>query len=142
MLIKGRGGLSLQARTSLLVARAGTDEAQTIHVLAILQGAPFEADANTDSYSEAQASSAPALAGRLPGLARLTKRQQEVLSLLSAGFNTTAIAQKLKISPATAKTHVDDILRNLGVHSRVEAVLYGTLFHTPSSPQEKIPQAQ
>jgi NarL family two-component system response regulator LiaR len=51
----------------------------------------------------------------------LTKRQQEVLALLSVGLTNDAIAQKLKISPSTIRHHVTQILNKLGVENRTEA---------------------
>ncbi|MEA5576707.1 response regulator transcription factor [Anabaena sp. UHCC 0451] len=52
---------------------------------------------------------------------KLTKRQEEVLALLSVGLTNEAIAQKLKISPSTIRHHVTQILNKLGVENRTEA---------------------
>jgi DNA-binding NarL/FixJ family response regulator len=52
---------------------------------------------------------------------RLTRREREVLVLLSEGANNTEIGQILAISPQTARTHVQKILAKLAVHSRLEA---------------------
>jgi DNA-binding NarL/FixJ family response regulator len=52
----------------------------------------------------------------------LTPRERQVLVLLVDGADTRAIAAALVISPATAKTHVQNVLRKLAVHSRSEAV--------------------
>lgn len=52
----------------------------------------------------------------------LTKREQAVLALLSAGLNNSEIATKLFVSPSTIKSHVSHILAKLGVASRTEAV--------------------
>jgi NarL family two-component system response regulator LiaR len=51
----------------------------------------------------------------------LTNREREVLALLVAGLNNTAIAANLFVAPATIKTHVSAILSKLGVASRTEA---------------------
>jgi len=55
-------------------------------------------------------------------VSRLTPRERQVLVLLVDGGDTRAIAAALVISPATAKTHVQNVLRKLAVHSRSEAV--------------------
>jgi len=60
---------------------------------------------------------------------RLTRREQEVLALLAAGQRPRQIADKLGVSPATVRNHVGHILAKLGVHSRLEAVLYSTQHH-------------
>ncbi len=56
-----------------------------------------------------------------PWLGRLTAREREVLQLLSRGLDNRAIARQLHLSPHTARTHVGNILRKLGVHSRADA---------------------
>jgi PAS domain S-box-containing protein len=56
------------------------------------------------------------------GSAVLTTRQAEVLSLIANGASTIQIAHSLHLSQETVRNHVRNILRRLGVHSRVEAV--------------------
>lgn len=53
----------------------------------------------------------------------LTKREKQVLSLLSVGLSNTQIAEKLIISAHTAKVHVSNILSKLGVTDRVQAAV-------------------
>ncbi len=55
----------------------------------------------------------------------LTKRQQEVLALLSRGKTNAQIAEALDLSLNTVRTHVSGILRRLKVASRTEAAIYG-----------------
>ncbi len=59
-------------------------------------------------------------------LARLTRREREVLGLLTHGVDNDGIAQHLVISPQTARTHVQNVLGKLGVHSRLEAAAFVT----------------
>jgi two-component system nitrate/nitrite response regulator NarL len=54
----------------------------------------------------------------------LTRREREVLSLLAQGGDNDAIAQALVISPQTARTHIQNVLGKLGVHSRLEAAAF------------------
>jgi DNA-binding NarL/FixJ family response regulator len=54
-------------------------------------------------------------------LALLTGREREVLHLLARGLDNQAIAARLHLSAHTARTHVGNILRKLGVHSRADA---------------------
>jgi DNA-binding CsgD family transcriptional regulator len=51
----------------------------------------------------------------------LTSRELAVLRLLAAGRTNAQIAAELYISPSTASVHVSNILRKLGVSSRVQA---------------------
>lgn len=57
-------------------------------------------------------------------LSKLTRREREVLALLADGSNKDAIAEALAISPQTARTHVQNILAKLGLHSRLEAAAF------------------
>jgi DNA-binding NarL/FixJ family response regulator len=54
-------------------------------------------------------------------IAKLTRREREVLRLLVDGSGTETIARALVISPQTARTHIQNILAKLAVHSRLEA---------------------
>jgi DNA-binding NarL/FixJ family response regulator len=60
----------------------------------------------------------------VPGkpLSELTRREIEVLWLLADGLDQDAIADRLVISHATVATHIQRILKKLGVHSRAQAV--------------------
>lgn len=57
-------------------------------------------------------------------VALLTRREKEVLTLLAGGAGKKAIAKALVISPETARTHVQNILEKLGVHSQHEAAAF------------------
>jgi DNA-binding NarL/FixJ family response regulator len=59
-------------------------------------------------------------------IARLTRREREVLALLADGADNDDIGRALVISPQTARTHVQNILGKLSVHSRLEAAAYVT----------------
>jgi DNA-binding NarL/FixJ family response regulator len=52
----------------------------------------------------------------------LTPRELEVLTELSLGLDNEEIAKRLKMSPNTVRTHVQNILSKLHVHSKLEAV--------------------
>ena len=51
----------------------------------------------------------------------LTAREREVLQLLARGYTNPEIATRLVISVKTASVHVSNILRKLGVSSRIDA---------------------
>ena len=61
--------------------------------------------------------------------ASLTQREIQVLRLLAEGCGTDAIADRLVVSVSTARNHIQNILEKLGVHSRMEAVMYGIRHH-------------
>lgn len=53
---------------------------------------------------------------------RLTPRQREILELIASGLSTSEIASTLTLSTETVRNHVRSLLRELGVHSRPEAI--------------------
>src|SRR4051812_43157941 len=53
----------------------------------------------------------------------LTPRQRDVLALLCEGLPNKLICRRLDISPGTVKAHISSILRELGVSSRLQAVV-------------------
>ncbi len=54
---------------------------------------------------------------------RLTVREREVLALMSQGIDNRAIADRLGVSLATARTHVQTVIEKLETHSKLEAVV-------------------
>lgn len=65
-------------------------------------------------------------AGRSGNVDELTGREREVLGLLARGLSNEAIGRVLFISPTTAKFHVGNLMRKLGVSRRAEAVYAGS----------------
>ena len=55
---------------------------------------------------------------------RLTRREREVLQALSEGLDSKDIAEKLSITVETERTHMVNILNKLGVHSRLQALVF------------------
>ena len=51
----------------------------------------------------------------------LTPREAEVLTLVAAGQTNRQIGERLYVSEKTASVHVSNILRKLGVSTRVDA---------------------
>ena len=60
------------------------------------------------------------------GTGALTRRELEILRVIATGLNTKHVAERLHVSPATIRNHVQNILGKLGAHSRLEAVAYAT----------------
>src|SRR5688572_1680988 len=60
---------------------------------------------------------------REPDPASLTPRQLEVLALLCEGLPNKLICRRLNIATGTVKVHISGIFRELGVTSRLQAVV-------------------
>jgi DNA-binding NarL/FixJ family response regulator len=62
-------------------------------------------------------------AGKL--LAALTDREREVLALVATGLSNEEVANRLYLSPLTAKTHVSRIMTKLSARDRAQLVVLG-----------------
>ncbi|MGW0945455.1 response regulator transcription factor [Streptomyces sp. NPDC002623] len=65
-----------------------------------------------------------------PEFRLLTEREREVFGLVATGLSNDLIAERLRISRSTAKTHVNHIMTKLGVRGRAQlvAIAYQTGF--------------
>jgi DNA-binding NarL/FixJ family response regulator len=63
------------------------------------------------------------VAGESP-LNRLSSREKEVLALLGRGWDNAAIGSALFISPHTVRTHIENILEKLEMHSKLQAATF------------------
>ncbi|MCI2416357.1 response regulator transcription factor [Saccharopolyspora sp. K220] len=59
-----------------------------------------------------------------PQLHTLTEREREVLGLVAEGLNNEEIAERLVVSPATARTHVSRAMIKLGARDRAQLVVF------------------
>jgi DNA-binding NarL/FixJ family response regulator len=55
-------------------------------------------------------------------LRSLSERERQILALLIRGYSTRRIAESCHLSVNTVRTHVQNVLVKLGVHSKLEAV--------------------
>jgi DNA-binding NarL/FixJ family response regulator len=60
----------------------------------------------------------------VPAVTTLTAREVEIVQLVASGLDNMAIAERLVISPLTAKTHVTRALGKLGLRDRVQLVIW------------------
>jgi DNA-binding NarL/FixJ family response regulator len=89
-------------------------------VLAASRGVPYFAP-------EAHAALRSAVTTAPPLIADLTRREREVIPLLSEGLSSKEIGIRLAISPRTVDSHRDRIMKKLGVHNVVGIVRYAVI---------------
>ncbi len=59
-----------------------------------------------------------------PALDALTEREREVMGLVAEGLTNDEIAERLYVSPMTAKTHVSRAMTKLGARDRAQMVVF------------------
>lgn len=68
---------------------------------------------------------------------RLTPRELEILQRIADGQSNATIARELQMSPNTLRTHTQNVLTKLGVHSKLDAIVaairHGKVATTQSS---------
>jgi DNA-binding NarL/FixJ family response regulator len=65
----------------------------------------------------------------------LTPRELEVLRALTEGLSTPDICERLFIAPNTLRTHVQNIMGKLRVHSKLEAVAFALRYRLVEPPR-------
>lgn len=61
---------------------------------------------------------------KLKDAVKMTKREREVILLLSEGMSNKEIGQKTRISTYTVKSHIHNIMEKLALHTRLEIANY------------------
>lgn len=114
---RGRRTLRFQ---HLVLTSSGGEPLAVLHLLE-----DVEAKRRDDRVAGRARRFTPGLDGTDPGLeveTILTPRELEVLSVLTRGCTAREVAELLRISHATARTHIQRILVKLGAHNRISAL--------------------
>jgi DNA-binding NarL/FixJ family response regulator len=61
---------------------------------------------------------------KIKNAVQMTKRERQVIGLLSEGISNKEIAQKIHISTYTVKSHIHNIMEKLALHTRLEIANY------------------
>src|SRR5438105_3289304 len=60
-----------------------------------------------------------------PGRSQLTRREKEILALISAGDSSKEIAKKLFLSVSTVETHRANVMTKIGARNVAQLIQYG-----------------
>ncbi|MEA2348528.1 MAG: hypothetical protein QOG62_2315 [Thermoleophilaceae bacterium] len=118
---EGRGELYLANRGSVPIefsATANVQPGRHLSVVIPLCAHPFEM-AKDASDPDATWTRLWAEERRM---VELTEREREVVTLVASGLQSAVIAERLFVSSETVKSHVQNAMRKLGVHTRAHAV--------------------
>jgi DNA-binding NarL/FixJ family response regulator len=117
------GALRAGAR-GYLTKDAGADEIRTA-MEAVIRGDVALDPAAQRQVVAALSEPAAAPAAAAPELPdELTPREAEVLALIAEGLTNSEIAERLVVSAATVKSHVNHIFAKIGARDRAQAVVY------------------
>lgn len=114
-------GLRAGASGFLLKDVAPEDLVKAVRVVA--EGESLLSPSVTRRLIEEFVRTPDASAGPPPELVSLTEREREVLELIGRGLANAEIAQRLFLSMATVKTHVNRVFSKLGARDRAQAVV-------------------
>jgi DNA-binding NarL/FixJ family response regulator len=73
-------------------------------------------------------------ASRASSNGRLTRREHQIVELVSQGMSNREIAERLLITQTTVKAYLNDIFRKLGVHGRVQLLVQALKSDRPAVP--------
>ncbi len=100
-----------------------TEPAELIHAVRTINTAEALLSPRITRRLIAQALARPSRPADPPELRELTPREREVMSLVAEGLSNDEIAERLVVSPATAKTHVSRTMIKLGARDRAQLVV-------------------
>ncbi len=63
-------------------------------------------------------------AAKAAAVGALTEREREIVSLVASGLSNDEIAERLVVSPLTAKTHVSRAMHKVGARDRAQLVVF------------------
>ncbi len=131
--VRTASGARKWVNVSVIVARTGPKKAQLlIHLVRDidtrkrLENLTKEIAVHVGHLTHLEADELVASARSPVPTLQLTAQERRILQLLSQGRNTAAVGRELHISPATVRNHVQHVLKKLGAHTRLEAVLRAT----------------
>ena len=93
-------------------------------VRAVAAGDALLSPGVTRRLIEAFATQHPRAPPARPSSTPLTEREREVMALVAEGLSNDEIAERLFVSPATAKTHVSRAMTKLGARDRAQLVVF------------------
>jgi DNA-binding NarL/FixJ family response regulator len=115
---------AIDAGASGLIHKSQPPEEIVTAIRALASGRPVLSSAEVRRWLKLAAEVRERRQAAETALARLSRREREVLELIATGQSDKEIAHKLAVGHETVRSHVGQVLRKLGVGSRLEAVVF------------------
>jgi DNA-binding NarL/FixJ family response regulator len=90
----------------------------------VAEGEALLSPSVTRRVVETFAGGAPPTGPKRARIEELTEREAEIVALVGTGLSNEEIAERLVISPATARTHVSRAMLKLGARDRAQLVVF------------------
>jgi len=100
-----------------------TEPRELLHAIRVVAGGEALLSPSVTQRLIAEFAAHPPVPRRSPRLDALTEREREVMVLVAGGLSNDEIAERLVVSPATAKTHVSRVMGKLDARDRAQVVV-------------------
>jgi DNA-binding NarL/FixJ family response regulator len=100
-----------------------TEPRELLHAIRVVAGGEALLSPSVTQRLIAEFAAQVAVPRRSPRLEVLTEREREVMALVAGGLSNDEIAERLVVSPATAKTHVSRVMGKLDARDRAQVVV-------------------
>ncbi len=101
-----------------------TEPGELVHAVRVVAGGDALLSPSVTKRLVAEFAERAKEPGSAPALDALTDREREVMGLVAEGLSNDEIADRLVVSPATAKTHVSRAMVKLGARDRAQLVVF------------------
>lgn len=121
---------AIEAGASAYLTKDGDPEELIAAVEAVKKGATYLAQTVRFAITEPNRSAAPVqdVVSPIP----LTRREHQILALVAQGMTAREVAERLGISPLTARKHRENLMRKLDLHNAAELTTYAVRLGLPA----------
>ncbi|SFT77895.1 response regulator transcription factor [Mesorhizobium sp. YR577] len=123
---------ALDAGASAYLTKDGDPEELGAAIEAVKNGGTYLAQTVRFAISEPARNSRPQPAQEMLSPIPLTRREHQILTLVAQGMTAREIAERLGISPLTARKHRENLMRKLNLHSAAELTAYAVRLGLPA----------
>jgi len=121
---------AIEAGASAYLTKDGDPEELIAAIEAVKKGATYLAQTVRFAITEPNRSAAPVqdVVSPIP----LTRREHQILALVAQGMTAREVAERLGISPLTARKHRENLMRKLDLHNAAELTTYAVRLGLPA----------